>query len=151
METKMIYYAKDGMRFDDPIKCAEYERNLGILPGTIGELKKNLEQYKDYYAIGLLVVWHKGHAYFHAFMTYNISSELEKYTDIEELPEEDHYFKQKVSSIIQMIDKNYDDDDLCEYSFFNSLSLHFNTIGYMKGGNAYLWEKLEGKKSEQSV
>lgn len=151
METKMIYYAKDGMRFDDPIKCAEYERNLGTLPGTIGELKKTLEPYKDYYAIGLLVVWHKGHAYFHSFMTYNISSELEKYTDIEELPEEDHYFKQKVSYIIQMIDENYDDDDLCEITLFYSQSLHCNILSYMKRNNGTLWEKMESKKSEQSV
>lgn len=151
METKMIYYAKDGMRFDDPIKCAEYERTLGTLPGTVGELKKKLEPYKDYYAIGLLVVWHKEHAYYQSFMTYNISNELEKYTDIEELSEEDLYAKCKVLNIIQMMDKNYNDDDLCEYAFFYSQSLHFNTIGYMKGHNGNLWEKLEGKKSEQSV
>lgn len=151
METKMIYYAKDGMRFDDPIKCAEYERKLGTLPGTVGALKKTLEPYKDYYAIGLLVVWHKEHAYYHSFMTYNISNELEKYTDIEELSEEDLYAKCKVSTIIQLIDKNYDDDDLCEYTFFYSQSLHFNILGYMKNDNGNLWEKLESKKSEQSV
>lgn len=147
----MIYYAKDGMRFDDPIKCAEYERTLGTLPGTIGELKKNLEPYKDQYAIGLLVVWHQEHAYYRSFMTYNISNELEKYTDIEELPEEDLYMKCKVSTIIRMIDKNYDDDDLCEYTFFYSQSLHYNTLGYMKSNNGNLWKKLESKKSAPSV
>ena len=151
MEAKMIYYSKDGMRFDDPIKCAEYERTLGTIPGTIGELKKNLEPYKDYYAIGMLAVWHKEGAYYHSFMTYNISNELEEYTDIEELPEEDHYVKCKVSTIIQLIDENYDDDDLCESTLFYSLSLHFDILGYMKTTNRTLWEKLKGKKSEQSV
>ena len=151
MESKMIYYAKDGMRFDDPVKCAEYERTIGTLPGTIGQLKATLEPHKDHYVIGLLVVWHKEHAYFHSFMTYNISHELEKYTDIEELPEEDHYFKQKVSYIIQMIDENYDDDDLCEYSFFNSLSLHFTPIGYMKNSNGTLWDKMNSQESVTSV
>ena len=151
MEAKMIYYAKDGMRFDDPIKCAEYERTIGTLPGTIGAMKKALEPCKDDYAIGLLVVWHKERAYYHSFMTYNISNELEKYTDIEELSEEDLYAKCKVLNILQMIDENYDDDDLCEYTFFYSMSLHFDILGYMKGSNGNLWEKLKGKQSEQSV
>ena len=85
----MIYYAKDGTQFDDPIKCAEYERTIGVIPGTTGQLKQALEPYKDYYVIGLLVVWHNEHAYYHSFVTYNIESELDEYTDIEELPEED--------------------------------------------------------------
>ena len=147
----MIYYAKDGTRFDDPIKCAEYERTIGVLSGSIGQLKQTLEPYKDYYVIGLLVVWHNEHAYYHSFVTYNIESELDEYTDIEELPEEDHYMKCKVSTVIQTIDKNYDDDDLCEYSFFYSKSLRFNILGYMKINNPFLWEKLESKKFTQSV
>lgn len=151
METKMIYYAKDGMRFDDPIKCAEYERTIGTLPGTIGQLKKTLEPYKDYYAIGLLVVWHKEESHYHSFMTYNIASTLEEYTDIEELPEEERYIKCNVSTIIRVIDEKYDDDDLCEYSFFYSQSLKFNIFCYMKINNPSLWEKLEGEKTAQSV
>lgn len=151
METKMIYYAKDGMRFDDPIKCAEYERNLGTLPGTIGELKKTLEPYKEYYILGVLVIWHKGKSYTSSFITAPIGHILERYTDVDELPEEERFIKYKMSNVINLIEEKYDDDDLCEYSFLYSQTLDYAITGYMKSNNQTLWDKMNSQKSEQSV
>ena len=151
METKMIYYAKDGMRFDDPIKCAEYERNLGTLPGTVGELKKTLEPYKDYYVLGVLVIWHKGKSYTSSFITAPIGYILERYTDVDELPEEERFIKYKMSNVINLIEEKYDDDDLCEYSFLYSKTLDYAITGYMKSNNQTLWDKMNYQKSEQSV
>ena len=40
----IIYKAKDGRTFTDPLKCEEYEKNLGAINGSIGELVKILEE-----------------------------------------------------------------------------------------------------------
>ena len=53
----IIYKAKDGRIFTDPLKCEEYEKNLGVIPGTIGELVKILEKYSPEHQVCLLVMW----------------------------------------------------------------------------------------------
>lgn len=56
----IIYKAKDGRTFTDPLKCEEYEKNLGVIPGTIGELVKILEEKNPDYLVCLLVMsWNK--------------------------------------------------------------------------------------------
>jgi hypothetical protein len=53
----IIYKAKDGRTFTDPLKCEEYEKNLGVIPGSIGELIKILEKYSPEHQVCLLVMW----------------------------------------------------------------------------------------------
>ena len=53
----IIYKAKDGRTFTDPLKCEEYEKNLGVIPGTIGELVKILEGKNPDHQVCLLVMW----------------------------------------------------------------------------------------------
>lgn len=53
----IIYKAKDGRTFTDPLKCEEYEKNLGVIPGTIGELVKILEEKNPDHQVCLLVMW----------------------------------------------------------------------------------------------
>ena len=56
----IIYKAKDGRTFTDPLKCEEYEKNLGVIPGTIGELVKILEEKNPDHLVCLLVMsWDK--------------------------------------------------------------------------------------------
>ena len=56
----IIYKAKDGRTFTDPLKCEEYEKNLGVIPGTIGELVKILEEKNPDHLVCLLVMsWNK--------------------------------------------------------------------------------------------
>lgn len=44
---QIIYKAKDGRLFTDPLACEEYEKKLGIIPGTIGELVSILEKERN--------------------------------------------------------------------------------------------------------
>lgn len=53
----IIYKAKDGRTFTDPLKCEEYEKMLGIIPGSIGELVKILEDKNPDYQVCLMVMW----------------------------------------------------------------------------------------------
>ena len=146
MEAQMIYYAKDGMRFDDPVKCAEYERTLGVMPGTIGQLKQTLEPYKEYYFFGTLMVWHNNAAFTGSFATMKIARQLEEYTDIDELEEEDLYVWVKFGRFIEYLSTEYDDDDMCEYSFIYSETLDFAQALCMRGNNPHIWEMMEKKK-----
>lgn len=53
----IIYKAKDGRTFTDPLKCEEYEKMLGVIPGTIGELVKILEGRNPDHQTCLMVMW----------------------------------------------------------------------------------------------
>ena len=53
----IIYKAKDGRTFTDPLKCEEYEKHLGVINGSIGELVKILEKYSPEHQVCLLVMW----------------------------------------------------------------------------------------------
>ena len=56
----IIYKAKDGRTFTDPLKCEEYEKHLGVINGSIGELVKILEEKNPDYLVCLLVMsWDK--------------------------------------------------------------------------------------------
>ena len=47
MEVKLKYKAKNGMEFDDPYMCEQYEKMLDYEDGTVGYFLKNLEQFDD--------------------------------------------------------------------------------------------------------
>lgn len=47
MQVKVRYIAKNGVEFDDPYQCEQYEKLLDCEPGTTGYLLKNLEQFDD--------------------------------------------------------------------------------------------------------
>lgn len=53
----IIYKAKDGKTFTDPLKCEEYEKHLGVISGSIGELVKILEDKNPDYQVCLMVMW----------------------------------------------------------------------------------------------
>lgn len=142
----MIYYAKDGMRFEDPVKCAEYEKTLGVLPGTVGQLKQTLEPYKEYYFSGTLLVWHNNAPFVGTFATMKIDRQLEEYTDIDELQEEDLYVKVKFGDFIEYLSREYNDDDMCEYSFVYSKALDFAETMIMRGNNPHIWEMMKKRK-----
>lgn len=146
MEAQIIYYAKDGMRFDDPVKCAEYERNLGVMPGTVRQLKQTLEPYSEYYFSGTLLVWHNNAASVGTYATMKIDRQLEEYTDIDELQEEDLYVKIKFGKFIEYLSTEYDDDDMCEYSFVYSDTMDFSEAFLMRGNNPRIWELMKKSK-----
>ena len=53
----IIYKAKDGRTFTDPLKCEEYEKHLGVINGSIGELVKILEEKNPDHQVCLMVMW----------------------------------------------------------------------------------------------
>ena len=47
MEIDIIYKAKDGTEFSDPLICEEYEKSLDTLPGTLGYFLRQLDQFEE--------------------------------------------------------------------------------------------------------
>ena len=55
--ASIIYKAKDGRLFHDPLECEEYEKHLGVINGSIGELVKILEEKNPDYLVCIMVMW----------------------------------------------------------------------------------------------
>ena len=47
MEVVIKYKAKNGLEFDDPYECEQYEKILDKTPGTLGGFLARLDEYKD--------------------------------------------------------------------------------------------------------
>ena len=56
---KIIYKAKDGRLFYDPLECEDYEKTIGILPGSVGDLINELEKNDDIITLDNMI----GHEY----------------------------------------------------------------------------------------
>ena len=92
------------------------------------------------------MVWHNNAAFTGCFATMKIDRQLEEYTDIDELEEEDLYVKVKFRDFMEYLSREYNDDDMCEYSFIYSETLDFAQALCMRGNNPHIWEMMGKKK-----
>ena len=143
MEAELRYYAKDGRQFTDPLRCQEYERTLGLLPGTVGKAKVDLKAFgEDKYVTAIVCVLHDDKSYSHTFITMKIDHLLEDYVNVNDLMDEKRYETATIRSILSALDL-YDDDDLCEYTILYSDSMDMVNCGYTKTMNHKYWDVLE--------
>lgn len=57
MEIEVNYKAKDGRIFTDPLQCEDYEKKLGVIPGTIGELVQVLEERNPEHLLTMIALY----------------------------------------------------------------------------------------------
>lgn len=152
MEVQVYYIAKDGTRFDDALKCQEYEAQLGTATGSVGRAKVDLKKIgEDKFIHGLLKVWHKGKGNYFTYTTRCIDDWLESYVNVDGLEEGSRYIQHKIRGVIIDLGR-FDDDDYCEYEFIYSDSLDFRTGGFgcVRTTNNKFWEEAMKENDKEA-
>ena len=145
MEVELVYYAKDGRKFSDPLKCQEYEKTLDHYPGTVARAKIDLASLgENLFISGLLVVFHENKLLSFVYNTMNIERYLEDYVPVLDLPEDKRYDTATIKMMLKTLQR-FDDDDQCEYSFIYCRDMDMAHCGYTKTNNPLVWKKLETK------
>ena len=116
MEAELVYYAKDGRRFRDPLECERYERTLGLQPGTWGYARESLRALgEDMYLNGYIAIRHDGRSRWHHMITTCLDDRLEDYVNVNDLSEDKRWISITIGGMIEFLDTQYSDDDECIY------------------------------------
>ncbi len=142
MEAEVIYKAKDGKKFDDPMECEKYERKLGIKPGTVGFAKETFRNIgMDMYLNGQLAVLHEKKAVWHHLITLNIDDYIEDYVNVNNIAQDKRWMKAQVKVVLKYLEQ-YNDDDECVYMLTFCRNMDFKgTLGTMMQNNEDFWKK----------
>lgn len=149
MEIAEIYYkAKDGKLFTDPLQCEEYEKTIGILNGSVGELIHTLEEMAkpEEYVNGMVLVRKpEGGGNMYVRCTLCIDHELEDYVNVENLSKEKRYAFATVEGLLSELKK--EDKDLpCQYFLIWSENIDMSGFGILSNYNKAVWPKDKDKK-----
>lgn len=142
MEVDTIYYrAKDGKIFTDPLECENYEKTIGILPGSVGELIQTLEEIpKERFCNAVLMTRNKkGKRSLYTFSTIDCSDKLELFANPESLTEEQRYLSETIGDMIKLL-KKLDKDDGCQYMLFYAATREFKNCGVIANLNKEIWK-----------
>ena len=142
MEIDTIYYkAKDGKIFTDPLECENYEKTIGILDGSVGQLIQTLEEIpKERFCNAVLITRNKeGKRSIYSFQTVDCSDKLELFANPESLTEEQRYLSETIGGMIKLL-KKLDKDDMCQYMLFHAATREFKNCGAMANLNNEVWK-----------
>ena len=146
MDIDVIYKAKDGMRFNDPYECEEYEKRLGSEPGTVGRARIDLKALgENEYVFGLLKVKHDGIKCYRTYVTRCVDEKLEDYVNVSELDADKRWIVSNIGNVLHDMEQ-YNDDDPCEYEFLFCDHWDFggeHPCGCVRTNNQELWDKTE--------
>lgn len=149
MEIDTIFYrAKDGRIFEDPLKCEEYEKSIGIISGSCADFIRYLEEKHkpSLYVHGLVFVRNPdGSSAIHSCCTVNCSDKLESYVNVKDLTEEQLYITTTVADVIRFL-KRWDKDSPVQYLLTFSEDIRMEHPGIMAMSNPKVWDKEEDKK-----
>jgi hypothetical protein len=150
MEAEIIYYAKDGRRFLDPLKCEEYERTLGLQPGTWGYAREWLRALGEgMYLNGYIAVRHEGRNAWHHMITTSLDDYLCDYVNVDELTDDKRWTAITIGEMIKYLDARYNDDDECIYLLTYCKQKDFKCdFGATEQQNQNFWENSK-KDSEE--
>lgn len=144
---KIMYEAKDGAIFWDPIECQEYEKRIGIIPGSVADVIRSLEEIPDDpYCSGRVVVQTEGGGIVgYCFSTRCIDHKLRSYVNPENLDIEQRYDTNTISDVVRCLSENDKDAPV-------SVSLCYSNDIAMSGeipqwymNNPRVWVKMEGE------
>ena len=140
MEIYARYIAKDGKLFDDPLKCEEYEKSLGILSGSVGHLINILqkETTDKQYITGIVIVRQSDNRKILARYTGDISHHLEDYVNVDNLKTEQRYEASTVGGLLRTL-KELDKDLPCQYMIAYSDNLNMTCCGMLSNYNPKVW------------
>ena len=146
----IIYKAKDGKIFFDPLRCEEYERNLGVLQGSVGALVKDLEQIDAaHYIFGLVLVrMSDGSKSVYSRCTVCADCLLEDFVNPDNLTQQQRYIYETVGNFLDVL-KKLDQDLPCQYMLMTSGSISFDGLGLMANHNEKAWKGKDEDKDDK--
>lgn len=137
---KIIYKAKDGRTFFDPLECEEYEKTVGIVSGSVGDMINILEKNckNEQYVSGILLI--KGNEKSHIYVRYTgcIDHKLEDYVSVDNLTEEQRYESATIGELLNKL-KQIDKDLPCQYMIAYSDHIDMRSPGIMANFNRLAW------------
>lgn len=140
MEADVIYRAKDGRTFTDPLKCEDYEKTLGILQGSVGDLINRLEAFNpDCYIVGIIKVNDGGNGTIYGRFTMCLDHYLEDYVNPENLTEEQRYATCTIRGLINDLSK-INKDAPCQYMIMFGSDVNFKDNKTIVNWNEKAWE-----------
>lgn len=145
--ASIIYKAKDGKIFFDPLECEEYEKTIGILPDTVGALIADLEKLEpSNYIHGIVLVREKDGErdvpVVYARTTICCDSLLEDYVNVDNLTEEQRYIKFTVGNLIYEL-KQTNKDYPCQYMLEYSSNINMTPCSVMSNYNKNVWRSKD--------
>ena len=144
----ILYKAKDGRIFEDPLKCEEYEKTIGIISGSCADVIRYLEEKHkpSIYVHGLVFVRHPdGSSAIHSCCTVNCSDKMESYVNVKDLTEKQLYITTTVADVIRFL-KRCDKDSPVQYMLTFSEDIRMEHPSIMSMSNSKVWDKEEDKK-----
>lgn len=138
----MLYIAKDGRRFRDPLECEDYEKTLDIINGSVGDLIRTLEEYDPYtYIFGTVLI--KGAegkgSTIYTRCTVNVDYLLEDYVNVENLSDVKRNCIATMGELADSLKKNEDKDAPCQYFIVFCNNLQFKKPGCLANFNRQAW------------
>lgn len=141
--ASIIYRAKDGKLFYDPLECEEYEKTIGILPGTVGDLIKSLEELDpNDYILGIVLVREENSSALYRRDTVCCDSLLEDYVNINNLTEQQRYLYETVGNFIEELKKT-NKDYPCQYMLEYSSNINMTPSSIMANYNKNAWRSKD--------
>jgi len=154
MDIDVVYTAKDGRRFSDPLECEEYEKRLGTQPGTVGRARIDLKDIGEQkYVFGILKVRHEDCNHYRTYVTRCVDEKLEDYVNVSELDADKRWIVSNIGNVLSDM-KEFGDDDLCEYEFLYCDHWDFGNgqpCGCIRTYNPKLWEETEKAAKEANA
>lgn len=149
--ANITYRAKDGKLFLDPLECEEYEKTIGILPGSVGALIADLEKLKPtMYIHGVVLVRekeaNKDESAIYTRTTMCCDSLLEDYVNVNNLTEEQRYMSETVGCFIKELKKT-NKDYPCQYMLAFSHNISMVPAGVMSNYNISAWRSEDKKQN----
>lgn len=148
MKVKSIYYeAKDGKIFTDPLACEDYEKTIGIVPGSVGDVINYLEKHKpdDYVNATVVVRREDGSVSICHLYTVCCDGKMDLFVNPESLSQEQRYFTATFADIIKWLGQ-FDKDLPCQYMIVYSDDIDMNRPGLIANHSVKFWERKEEKK-----
>lgn len=146
MEVASITYrAKDGKLFLDPLECEEYEKTIGILPGSVGALIQDLEKLEPSdYIFGQVLAKGEERQIVYCRATVCCDSVLEDYVNVNNLNEQQRYLISTVGNFIEELRKT-NKDYPCQYMLMYSSNIEMRNCGIMASYNKKAWKEQNNK------
>ena len=143
---KIIYKAKDGRVFYDPLECEEYEKTIGILPGSVGDFLNWLGKYTtdSDYIFGIVKVQDGDKSSIYTRSTVCADSLLEDYVNVENLTQEQRHYISTAGELKNTL-KQINQDLPCQYFIVFSSDIDFHVSGTMANQNNNAWRKDDKK------
>lgn len=139
--TTIIYKAKDGQTFTDPLACEEYEKTLGVIPHSVGDLIQKLEKLNpNDYIFGIVFI--KGNDINNVLLRATICLDgiLEDYVNLENLTEEQRYLSETIGILLRTLRK-MDKDAPCQWWIVHSKDINWKGADMMANYNERCWTK----------